>query len=102
MIPYDFLSRLWDSELSNLSSHLHPAKEKRIKKPVRKGAKADSVDKISVNQLLGQLESTSFVLDEQPYTSLFKIYHQEFVTQSITKLSIIFTTIQTYNFYKYK
>lgn len=29
---YDFLSRLWDSALPNLSSHLLPAKEKRIKK----------------------------------------------------------------------
>lgn len=83
---YDFLSRLWNSELPNLSSHLWPAKEKRIKKPVRKRAKADPVDKVSVDQLLGQLESTSFVLDEQPpYASLFNIYHREFLSQSITK-----------------
>ncbi len=82
---YDFLSRLWDSEDSNLSSHLRPAKEKRIKKPAQKGAKAESVEKVSVDQLLGQLEAASFVLDDQPYSSLFKIYHREFLSQSITK-----------------
>ena len=82
---YDFLSRLWDSEDSNLSSHLRPAKEKRIKKPTQKGAKAESVEKVSVDQLLGQLEAASFVLDDQPYSSLFKIYHREFLSQSITK-----------------
>ena len=71
---YDFLSRLWDSEDSNLSSHLRPAKEKRIKKPAHKGTKAEPVEKVSVDQLLEQLETTSFVLDDQPYSSLFKIY----------------------------
>lgn len=82
---YDFLSRLWDSEDPNLSSHLRPAKEKRIKKPAQKGAKAEPVEKFSVDQLLGQLEVASFVLDDQPYSSLFKIYHQEFLSQSIAK-----------------
>ena len=82
---YDFLTRLWDSEDSNLSSHLRPAKEKRIKKPAQKGKKAESVEKISVDQLLGQLEAASFALDDQPYSSLFKIYHREFLSQSITK-----------------
>ena len=82
---YDFLSRLWDSEDSNLSSHLRPAKEKRIKKPAHKGTKAEPVEKVSVDQLLEQLETTSFVLDDQPYSSLFKIYHREFLSQSIAK-----------------
>lgn len=51
----------------------------------RKGAKADLVNKVSVDQLLRQLESTSFVLDKQPYASLFKIYHREFLSQSLAK-----------------
>ena len=71
---YDFLNRLWDSDEPNLSSHLRPAKDKRIKKPAHKGAKAEPVEKVSVDQLLGQLEAASFVLDDQPYSSLFKIY----------------------------
>ena len=84
-IFYDFLNRLWNSEVPNLSPHLRPAKRKRLKKPVRKGDKAESVEKVSVDQLLEQLESTSFELDEQPYASLFKIYHREFLNRSITK-----------------
>lgn len=82
---YDFLSRLWDSKDSNLSPYLRPAKEKRIKKPVHKGTKAEPVEKVSVDQLLEQLETTSFVLDDQPYSSLFKIYQREFLSQSIVK-----------------
>lgn len=65
-IFYDFLNRLWNSEVPNLSPHLRPAKKKKIKKPVRKGDKAESVEKVFVDQLLEQLESTSFELDEQP------------------------------------
>lgn len=84
-IFYDFFNRLWNSEVPNLSPHLRPAKKKKIKKPVRKGDKAESVEKVSVDQLLEQLESTSFELDEQPYASLFKIYHREFLSRSITK-----------------
>ena len=82
---YDFLSRLWDSEDPNLSPHLRPAKEKRITKPTHKGTKAEPVEKVSVDQLLAQLETTSFMLDDQPYSSLFKIYHREFLSQSIAK-----------------
>lgn len=92
-IFYDFLNRLWNSEVPNLSPHLRPAKKKKIKKPVRKGDKAESVEKVSVDQLLEQLESTSFELDEQPYASLFKIYHREFLSRSITKGLIVPVTV---------
>ena len=47
---YDFLSRFWDSEYPNLSFHLRPAKEKTIQKPVRQGAKAESIERVSVDQ----------------------------------------------------
>lgn len=56
---YDFLNRLCESEVSNFSPRLCPAKKKKIKKPVCKGDKA---------------ESTFGELDEQPYVSLLKIY----------------------------
>ena len=78
---WDIIERFWNLDLS---SHLNPPKEKRIKKPGRKGTKAESLEMVSVEQLLAQLESTSFVLEEQPYASLFKIYHREFLSQSIT------------------
>lgn len=57
---YDFLNRMWDSDDSQLSSHIHPLKVK-VKKPKNKGAKADSVEKIKVEQLLLELENTAFV-----------------------------------------
>ena len=56
---YDFFDRLWDSEEDNLSPHIHPVKAK-VKKPKNKGAKAESVEKITVAELLPQLENTSF------------------------------------------
>ena len=55
---YDFLSRLWDSEDPNLSSHLRLAKEKRVKKPAQKGVKAEPVEKIAVDQLLASAKKS--------------------------------------------
>lgn len=82
---YDFLDRLWDSDSSNLSSHIHPVKKKKVKKPKQKSTKAESIEKISVDQLLKQLESESFFIDDQPYSSLFKIYNKEFLSQSVKR-----------------
>ena len=82
---YDFFDRLWDSDSDNLSPHEKPVKEKKVKKPKQKGAKADPVEKISVDQLILDLESQTFSIDEQPYASLFHIYHQEFLTKSVEK-----------------
>ena len=82
---YDFFDRLWDSDSDNLSPHEKPVKDKKVKKPRQKGAKADPVEKISVDQLILDLESHTFSIDEQPYASLFHIYHQEFLSQSVEK-----------------
>ena len=82
---YDFLDRLWDSDSSNFSPHVHPVKRKKVKKPKLKGTKAESIEKISVDQLLKQLESGSFSIDDQPYSSLFKIYNKEFLSQSVER-----------------
>jgi len=81
---YDFFGRLWDSDEDNLSSHLHQPK-RSVKKPTRKGAKANPLDKISVEQLLADLEQIPFSIDDQPYGSLFDIYHKEFLQTSIDK-----------------
>ena len=82
---YDFFDRLWDSKEDNLSPHEHPIKKKKLKKPKTKGAKAESIEKVTVAELLPQLESTSFPSEEQPYASLFKIYKQEFLDVSVSK-----------------
>ena len=81
---YDFMDRLWDSGDDHMSPHIHPLKTK-IKKPKTKGTKADSVEKVTVAELLPLLEKTSFQPDGQPYSSLFKIYKKEFLDVSVSK-----------------
>ena len=81
---YDFLSRVWDSQEDNLNPHIHPVKAS-VKKPSAKGAKAKSVEKVSVEQLLSELEYTSFSIPEQPYGSLFDLYNQEFLQKSVSQ-----------------
>ena len=43
------------------------------------------MEKVTVAQLLPQLENTEFHIDEQPYSSLFKIYKNEFLDVSVFK-----------------
>ena len=80
---YDFINRLWNSDDDHMSPHIHPLKIK-VKKPKTKGTKADSVEKVTVAELLPILENTGFKLDEQPYSSLFKIYQKEFLDVSVS------------------
>lgn len=81
---YDFFSRMWDSDDSHLSPHIHSLKIK-VKKPKTKGSKADSIEKVTVDELLPQLENTTFDINEQPYGSLFKLYKSEFLDVSVSK-----------------
>ena len=82
---YDFINRcLWDSDDNHMSSHIHPLKTK-VQKPKSKGTKADSVEKVTVAELLPEVEKTPFQLDDQPYASLFKIYKKEFLDVSVSK-----------------
>lgn len=67
-----------------MSPHIHPLKTK-VKKPKTKGTKADSVEKVTVADLLPTvLENIDFKLDEQPYSSLFAIYQKEFLDISVS------------------
>lgn len=70
---YDFLDCMWDLDDNHLSPHIHPVKT-NVKKPKTKGSKADSVDKIKVEQLIPSLQNTIFDIRDQPYGSLFTIY----------------------------
>ena len=81
---YDFFKRLWDLDDNNLSPHIHPIKSK-VKKPKTKGSKADSVDKVTVAELLPKLENTTFHIEDQPYGSLFQLYKNEFLDLSVSK-----------------
>ncbi len=67
-----------------MSPHIHPLKTK-VKKPSAKGEKAQSVEKVTVAELLPQLEQTTFQLDSQPYSSLFTIFQKEFLAVSAEK-----------------
>ena len=82
---YDFLNRLWDSDSDNLNPHVRPVKSKEVKKPKQKGAKAESVEKTTVEQLFKTLEQKSFSIDEHPYGSLFRLYQKEFLEQSVKR-----------------
>lgn len=81
---YDFLSRMWDSDDNHLSPHIHPSKAK-VKKPKTKGTKAEAVEKVTVAQLLPELENTIFHINEQPYGSLFQLYKKEFLDLFVSK-----------------
>lgn len=82
---YDFLNRLWDSDSDNLNPHVRPVKSKEVKKPKQKGAKAEYVEKTTVEQLFKTLEQKSFSIDEHPYGSLFRLYQKEFLEQSVKR-----------------
>lgn len=82
---YDFLNRLWDSDSDNLNPHVRPVKSKEAKKPKQKGAKAESVEKTTVEHLFKTLEQKSFSIDEHPYGSLFRLYQKEFLEQSVKR-----------------
>ena len=81
---YDFFNRLWDSEDNNLSPRIHPVKAK-VKKPQGKGAKAASVEKVTVDQLITKLDHTTFIPEQQPYHSLLQIYKKQFLDVSVSK-----------------
>ena len=62
---YDFINRLWNFDDDHMSPHIHPPKT-RVKKPKTKGTKADSVEKVTVAELL------------------FTIYQKEFLDISVS------------------
>ena len=72
-IFYDFINRLWDSESANLSDHERLPKTK-VKKPCKKGVKADSIEKVtsrncSVPLNLIHLQLSSLINPYSKYSS---------------------------------
>ena len=65
---YNFFGRLWDSDSDNLSPHIHPVKKKKVKKPKQKGIKAESVEKVTVDQLFNTLVTTPSCNERQSKT----------------------------------
>lgn len=79
----DFFARLWDSEDDNFSEHIHEPKPS-VKKPSKKGQKAEPIVKIKVEELLKQLDS-ELPSTEQPFATLFSIFKDEFLMESTEK-----------------
>ena len=75
---YDFFKRIWDSDENNLFQHIHPLKEK-VKKPKTKGTKADSIEKVTVAELLPELENTSFISETTAVCFLLKSIKSSFL-----------------------
>lgn len=50
------------------------------------------MEKVTVAELLPALGKTDFKLDDQPYSSLFKIYQKEFLDISVSK-GLIYTNV---------
>jgi len=80
---YDFIKRLWASDSKNLSPHEHKPKSS-VKKPSKKGTKAAPVDKVTVEELLKQLQLTP-PSTGQPFSWLFDIFKQEFLDESASR-----------------
>lgn len=80
---YDFVSRLWLSEEKNFAPHERVPKTKP-KRPGKKGEKADSIEKVTVEDLLALYEETP-ASTSQPYSRLFHIYKEGFLDQSSDK-----------------
>lgn len=79
----NFFSRLWQLDTSNILSHEQPSKRK-VKKPTGKGQKAESVEKLSVGDLIVQFEAQA-PSSEQPFSLLFKVFRQEFLDESAAR-----------------
>lgn len=82
---YDFFDRLWLSENDNLSPHERQPKPS-VKKPKgkSKGTKADSVEKVTVDQLIQKYQSQPLAASE-PFSRLFDIFKREFLDESVRR-----------------
>ncbi len=78
---YDFFNRLWLLDDDNINPHFHKPKPK-VKKPTKKGDKAKSIEKTTVEELFKDFENNT-LSPNQPYSLLLNIYKQQFLDVSI-------------------
>ena len=79
----DFFTRLWQYNERNSSPNEHPPKAK-VTKPNKKGEKAAPVERITVAELLSQLEENQ-PSPQQPFSLLFQVFQQEFLNESVDR-----------------
>lgn len=80
---YDFNRRLWLSDDKQLSQHERVPKVS-VKKPSKKGSKAKSFDKLTVEELLKSFEVEP-ISTELPFKRLFDIFNENFLAVSVEK-----------------
>ena len=80
---YDFHKRLWLSDDNNFTPHIKPPKIS-VSKPKKSGDKADSVEKVSVDELLIQFQQLP-PTNAQPQSLLFDIFNTLFLAESINQ-----------------
>lgn len=80
---YDFDRRLWMSEKANLSDHEQIPKP-TVKQPKKSGDKAESIEKITVEELFAKYQEEPASTD-QPFSRLFEIYKTQFLDKSAEK-----------------
>ena len=80
---YDFNARLWLSDSKNLSPHERQSKAK-VKKPSKKGEKAQPVEKVTVDELIQRFEIEP-PLENPPFGRLFDIFKDNFLDVSAQK-----------------
>lgn len=78
---YDFCTRLWISDSKNILPFIHPATKKKIQKPKNPDDKAEPVEDMTVYELIQKLEKEPATSD-QPYSRLFRIFHDIFLMHS--------------------
>ena len=81
---YDYFSRLWDSDEDNLNPRIHPLKAS-VKKPKKKGEKAESTESVTVEELLQKMEASESLSAEPPYAILFSLFREQFLDRSVEK-----------------
>lgn len=79
----DFFTRIWQYNERNFSQNEHPPKA-RVTKPKKKGEKAAPVERITVSEMLGQLEENP-PSQQQPFSLLFQVFQQEFLNESVDR-----------------
>ena len=83
---WDIIECFWTLDLSYTDELMRDKYSKaKVKKPQSKGAKASSVEKVTVDRLITQLDHTTFIPEQQPYHSPLQIYKKQFLDVSVSK-----------------
>lgn len=80
---YDFIDRLWLSDSASFNEHIHLPK-KKVEKPSGKGDKAASIEKVTVDDLIGEFSSHSPQTDT-PFSLIFDIFKELFLDESVER-----------------